>query len=357
MHKLRERAIGRFEGRKWWCLWASCLCLCIVGCNIEEPIETVTVPLSRSGLPIKEATQERMVVAVALQPDASWFFKISGSTRALAEAESAWVDFLKQVSFDDQGQPVWQVPTGWRAISAVSDSPMSSRLATLVIPNSFRDKVELVVSSLGPDFDRLANFNRWRGQMGLEPITANELDEEIGELEYRGGKFLVFDRSGEIQGGMMPPGMGAGGQAAMSAPVQKELDYQLPSGWTVNTTATFVTLRLEKTSGEQLATISVTALPEKMVTWEESIENWIAESGVSLSVAEAIEVHASTETVAGVEAKRMDLQGAGERPRSVSAVMFVSDGAAWFVKMSGPPELVASSQEEFAKFLASLRFK
>ena len=143
----------------------------LCGCQPEEKIETISVPLARSGLPIKTPTEDRMVVAVALRPEATWFFKINGPARALGQTEPSWIGFLKQIQFGTDGQPTWELPDGWRSTPSTNNSPLAARFATLQIPNPDREKVELVVSKLGPDFDRLSNFNRWRGQLGLPPIN------------------------------------------------------------------------------------------------------------------------------------------------------------------------------------------
>lgn len=325
------------------------------GCQPQSAIETQIVSLEKSGLPIRPATEDRMVVAVAERPTATWFFKLTGTSRAMAETAAAWEGFLKSVRFDPQGEPVWDVPSGWRSLKPTNDSPMSTRFATFVIPNRFKDKLELVVSSLGPDFDRLANFNRWRGQLGLAPITEEELDDETGEFSYRDGTFLIFDRTGVNRGGMAPAASANENAAAPAS--RRELDYTIPPGWSVSNQAAFVNLRLEKSFEAGVASISVTALPEQMVTWEESVQNWLAETGSTVKTSEAVQTSTRDVTVVGTAARRIDLSGEQGTGRAVSAIMFTADGVAWFVKLSGPADAVTASREDFDRFLDSLRFK
>lgn len=72
------------------------------------------------------------------------------------------------------GRP-WVVPAGW--IEAPDPRPM--RLATYTVP-ALAGPVEVAVSRFaGRVGGDLANVNRWRGQMGLPPIGADELDERI----------------------------------------------------------------------------------------------------------------------------------------------------------------------------------
>ncbi|MEQ1906971.1 MAG: hypothetical protein ABL888_22495, partial [Pirellulaceae bacterium] len=282
----------------------------LCGCQPAEKIETVTVPLSRSGLPIKTPTEDRMVVAVAVRPDATWFFKINGTARGVGQTEASWIGFLKQIQFGSDGQPTWELPDGWRSVPSTNNSPLAARFATLQIPNPDREKVELVVSKLGPEFDRLSNFNRWRGQLGLPPIGEEGLKDEVGELEFNGGKFLMFDRTGTSTGGMTPPM--AGGPAAqppVAPPTSPtpEVAHETPNGWTVNPNASVVAVRMEKKVDDMQFVISVTPLPPKLISWSESVGNWVAETvstanptGIESEKTRAIEV-------AGVSGKRIDL--------------------------------------------------
>ncbi len=72
------------------------------------------------------------------------------------------------------GRP-WVVPAGW--VEAPEQRPM--RLATYTVPVP-AGPVEVAVSRFaGRVGGDLANVNRWRGQMGLPPIGAGELDETL----------------------------------------------------------------------------------------------------------------------------------------------------------------------------------
>ncbi len=43
----------------------------------------------------------------------------------------------------------------------------------------------------------LANFNRWRGQLGLGPVTEADLAKEVQPLDLPGGKASVADITGQ----------------------------------------------------------------------------------------------------------------------------------------------------------------
>ncbi len=332
------------------------------GCQPTEKIETITVPLARSGLPIKVPTEDRMVVAVAVRPDATWFFKINGSARALSQTEASWIGFLKKIEFGPDGQPAWELPEGWRLGPSTNNSPLAARFATIQIPNPERERVELVVSKLGPDFDRLSNFNRWRGQLGFPPIDEQSLAEEIGELEFAGGKFLMFDRTGKSNGAMTPPMAGAVNTMPSGAPSEPTqtattptVAYDTPNGWTVNQNASVVAVRLEKKVDDQRFVISVTALPPKLISWSESVENWVAETGTTAKAVEITSEKTQTIEVAGVTGKRIDLVDLPDAARAIVSVSFEAKNKAWFAKLSGPATSIKDHIADFEQFLSSLQ--
>ncbi len=76
----------------------------------------------------------------------------------------------------------WTIPDGWEE----DPEPRRMRLATYVVPDS-SGRVEVAMSRFpGRVGGILANMNRWRGQMGLSPITDAELDEAIERFSSPG---------------------------------------------------------------------------------------------------------------------------------------------------------------------------
>lgn len=81
----------------------------------------------------------------------------------------------------DPDQP-WIVPDGWTEDPA----PRPMRLTTYIAPDPSGD-VEVAVSRFGGRVGgELANINRWRGQMGLAPVTPDELESVITRFESEG---------------------------------------------------------------------------------------------------------------------------------------------------------------------------
>jgi hypothetical protein len=85
----------------------------------------------------------------------------------------------------------WTVPPAWRESSEV----VSMRLATLIIPREDGD-VEVAISRFAGEVGgMLANVNRWRGQIGLPPVAAEDLPSLIDSFEAPGfkGSFLHLE--------------------------------------------------------------------------------------------------------------------------------------------------------------------
>jgi hypothetical protein len=85
----------------------------------------------------------------------------------------------------EKGKPPWTVPDGWSEAAAGGDM----RIASYAVTAGDGRKLDISVVPLsGPAGTDLDNINRWRNQVGLGPITADQLaglvqKAEIGKME------------------------------------------------------------------------------------------------------------------------------------------------------------------------------
>lgn len=85
--------------------------------------------------------------------------------------------------------PTWTVPAGWQKVAG--EKPM--RVATFTCPEG-----EIAVSQFGGNAGGLlANVNRWRGQVGLEPVTAEQLPGVVQQFEIPGFAGATMRLKGE----------------------------------------------------------------------------------------------------------------------------------------------------------------
>ena len=82
---------------------------------------------------------------------------------------------------------VWDVPTGWEQL----DKQVSMRYATFLTPENIEVTVAVFPGDVG---GLLANVNRWRGQVGVDPIQESELHSHA--IPISGSNSYVVDVPG-----------------------------------------------------------------------------------------------------------------------------------------------------------------
>ena len=86
----------------------------------------------------------------------------------------------------------WTIPDNWE----LSPKKSSMRLATFTVKGdaSLAISVSRFPGNVGGE---LANVNRWRGQIGLEPVTAGDLQKGLEVIESAVGKAKLVDISND----------------------------------------------------------------------------------------------------------------------------------------------------------------
>jgi hypothetical protein len=193
--------------------------------DIGKEAETVSVGSDQAKLfdlaaqkPAAEAKAPlRILVAMLTREGTRWFFKLTGHDRLVREQKSAFVEFLKSVTFVDapestpfasaprplstneklipqenSGRPAWVVPPGWQEVSGAQ-----MLVAKFIISGTGGAKAELNVSQLsGTGGGVLPNVNRWRNQLGLGPWSESDLSKQVQSLDVTGGKAMLIDMTG-----------------------------------------------------------------------------------------------------------------------------------------------------------------
>jgi hypothetical protein len=125
----------------------------------------------------------RILVAMLTSGGTSWFFKMTGEDSFVASQTESFLQFLKSVSFaqnspaqiaaapasqNESAGSIWTIPSGWQQLP-----PSEFLVAKFSIADADGAAAQVNVSSLAGDGGgQLANLNRWRGQLGLEPVTS-----------------------------------------------------------------------------------------------------------------------------------------------------------------------------------------
>ena len=162
----------------------------------------------------------RIVASILSAEGTTWFFKMTGPADLVAEQKPAFKEFLTSIDFQaggtqaalpeghpplttsptvtsgapaaEKGKPTWDVPAGWE-----EQPPSSMRLASFAIKGENGAKADLSVIKLsGTAGGTLPNVNRWRAQIGLQPIDEAELQKLTTVREVGGSKVIFVDMSG-----------------------------------------------------------------------------------------------------------------------------------------------------------------
>jgi len=83
----------------------------------------------------------------------------------------------------------WETPKGWSELP-----PSAMRVGSFLITGANEQKADVSVIPLsGGAGGILANINRWRGQIGLEPIESTTLPQSSQTIQPGGRKMLLVD--------------------------------------------------------------------------------------------------------------------------------------------------------------------
>lgn len=353
----------------------------MTGCRKVDEISVHQIPKSLSDLdkfdrfptanrqPPSPGVPTRMVVALALRDDATWFFKVSGPVEQVNLSEPVWRDFFSKLTFAADGKPNWQLPAAWR-----EGPEKAMRDATLLIDDS-QPPLEMSISHLGPGQDLVGNVNRWRGQLSLRPVTDDQLD--LKKINYSGGEMVLFDevglssgggRGGPMSGGPMSGGPMSGGpmssgHPAVSPAVSSEstaasTKFESPPGWESGPSSSIVKTRLLKSEGDRQAQITVVEMSAAVNDWKPNVDRWAGEIGMGEVSDSAAAARTSTVTVDGIEAQQLRLIETEDQYENATIAVMVKRGqSAWFFKISGDKSLVKASEPDFEAFLSSFKFE
>lgn len=170
-----------------------------------------------------DKTPGRILVAVLDRNGVSWYFKMRGTDSVVQELKPAFLQFLKSISFEaapaadvamsnphasmgadpmspSEAAPVSApgLPDGWKEIP---NPPML--LAKYVIQGSGDAKADVNISALagtGGEF-LMMNVNRWRGQLGLSPLSEEDFSKNARTMDLAGGKATLVDLTGTDKAG------------------------------------------------------------------------------------------------------------------------------------------------------------
>ena len=156
----------------------------------------------------------RVLVAMLDREGAAWFFKMTGPDALVKAQREAFVEFLKSADFatggtaasapgaaplaatapvaSSEGKPTWTVPAGWQEAAAGQ-----FLVAKFTIAGEGGAQAAVNISmSAGEGGGLISNANRWRKQLGLSDLSADEVIKEVTSVETSAGKAMFVEMAG-----------------------------------------------------------------------------------------------------------------------------------------------------------------
>lgn len=327
------------------------------GCQSGEEIGEYHVPKDANMVAGPSTPDTRTLAAAIYRDDATWFLKLMGPLDGVEPLEPAFTGILKGVRFAGPGTPAtWTLPAGWK-----EEKGTAFRVATLRPPEG---NLEIAITRFeGQAGSLLANVNRWRDELGLEPVRESDLAQALRTEDVGGVKVQLVDLKGKKRAkSAMRPGMGAAPFAAGGSPPPARkpaedsaegLKYKLPAGWKESNQKVTFAARVIEVEGLPGVRVTFTPLSPQGGDGLDNVNRWRQQLMLPPWTKADLDREGQVVPTEAGPALVVDLTGPGQK--LLGAVLKRPD-AVWFVKLSGPPPAAAPLRAPFLDLLRSVRF-
>lgn len=342
------------------------LLMTLVGCGPSAEIAEYTID---NRMPESFVQADRMLGAIVPIDDAVWYYKIVADKSNAESVQQEFQSWIKKLSYQD-GEPKLETPETWIRIP-----PGMMQRAKFQIPKGDA-MIEMSVSRLGRsgewNSDVVRNVNRWRGQMGLDPVSTEWAGGEPFEVEDEAKSetaiWVVLDGEFKKRSPMgSPPMMGSPmgppktpvANSGTGAPAKKlNLTFDTPQGWSQSeaTGMRLAAFQLTSDSGGAEVTLIEAGgdIRQNLAMWLSQVK---PDSEPGAAVQELLD-GATKVTVLSKEGTRYRLFGSDKINKAIDvAVVPLEDGSQLFIKMTGDPTTVREASKQFASFLSSIKTK
>jgi hypothetical protein len=325
-----------------------------------------------------------------------------------AVAAPSGMDAMPAADIPVSSAPVhWTTPAAWQELA-----PTSIRLGNFAVPGRGGGKAEVGVFSFpGSVGTELDNVNRWRTELKLPPVGADEITSEpvtIDSLEgrlydisgpsgntvvaslprhgatwffkMRGDKdtvadakpvFLEFLQSVHFSaaGSQAPPASIFDGTMASphgnlaAAPAESSGDepkWTPPANWTEKKPGHMIFKSYSAANGQgKTASVNISFFPGDVGGAFANVNRWRAQIGLPPVTQDKLESVTQPLDTAGGRATLVDFTGTDPRTGQAArlvAVMVPHGDNTWFYKLSGDGPVVEEEKESFVNFVQTVRY-
>jgi hypothetical protein len=320
---------------------------------------------------------------------------------------------MPAASRSTQPQLTWQTPADWTEVP-----PSEMRLASFKVSGQDGKQADVSVVPLpGMPGSDDANVNRWRGQVGLPPMSPEELKKSGENVEAAGQPAQFYDLAGQNPGNgeaarilgviqhrddavwffkmtgdaglveqqkpafvaflkslkfasapaqaELPPShppignMGMGMSAiAASGPVSHEgqPNWQVPAGWQEVSGGQFLIAKFMLAGdGSASAAVNVSMSAGDGGGLAANVNRWRGQLGLPPMA----DILTTPIEVANGKAQLVDMSGTDARtgqPTRLVGVIVPQSGQTWFYKLMGDAKVVESQKDAFTKYVQGVKY-
>lgn len=333
--------------------WLVCAAFVLAGCQEQETIRSYTVAKESFDFGSAAAKQRMLAVMVPREKEV-WFFKLMGPEETVGEQVAAFDRLVESARFtaEDREPMKFAVPNGWKKVAG-GDDLFYARLRQ----EGKETPLEITITKLPPGAkNERTNIDRWRGKLGLGPISAVELNKLVGNTKVDGVEATRVDFVGK---GKKPSG---GGGPALAAGRGKPFRFDKPAEWEERLAGmkqgVYRPAVFSVRDGERVAEVAVVPLPEMGGGALANVNRWRTQQ-LNLEPIDDAQLQKELRKleVGDSTASYVDLSGKGVTgPQRILGAWLVHGGRTWFITMKGPPDLVGKQQAAFEAFVRSIRF-
>lgn len=309
-----------------------------------------------------------MLAAILRQPEMTWFFKLTAPPEMAADLRESFGKFVASTEIQN-GQPTWQIPDDW---SELPGKPM--RFTTYQVgPGGPELSISQLPSPADETAGAIANINRWRGQLGLSDLDADQysealsgdndneiLPEEEGEIvsiTTPAGKAILIDFVGEMASGSGPPFANMGTtrpEPSVAAPTASgDPAFSPPKSWKQGELSSMRRAAYLVGEGENVAEITVIPLSSQSGSLLDNVNRWRGQ--IMLSAWTEAELSTEKKNLIGQGFTADYVQLIGEE-ESILGAIINREGRNWFIKLKGPKQIADQEMKNFEEFVKSIEF-
>ena len=355
-HKQQTRDLTRIERVRLLratLILSAVLLPALPGCRQEDEIKQEIVTY-------EDREPINLRVAIVRAADFVWFFRLDGPESQVKEHFEAFGAFVRSVRFTEkEDAPItWTEPKEWKKDLPHKDRYASFRIAAK--PKELEVKVTRLPANLYKVMD---NMHRWQKQVNL-PLSEEAADNEkyLTREKVANHEVTWVNMTGlgvhTLSKGADPMADGEKDflpRIQMNQAGRIPFKFTVPEGWVKKKPREFVLEVYEIADGANKAEVTLSTAGGNLPA---NINRWCEQVGLRKMNGEEMVKAGIRLEVAGIDSFYVDLanpEGPPLKNRTLGVIVPLKRSSYFFVKMSGPHDLVGQHKNEFETFVKSFK--